>query len=148
MANTRQEYPIPRLHFQVKWGGAKISFTEVTGLVMEREKIEYRHSDSKDFNKISMPGLVKLSNITLKRGKFEGDFDYNTWADQVANERVENRRDVTIALLNEKHETVAAWTATRCFPVKISAPDLKSDANEAAIESLEIAHEGLKLMKI
>ena len=143
-----QEYPIPRLHFQVDWGGTKISFTEVTGLVIEREKIEYRHSDSKDFNKISMPGMVKLSNITLKRGKFEGDFDYNTWSDQIANERVENRRDVTIRLLNEKHQTVAAWTATRCFPVKITAPDLKSDANEAAIESIEIAHEGLKLMKI
>ena len=143
-----QVYPIPRYHFQVDWGGAKISFTEVTGLMMEREKIEYRHSDSKDFNKISMPGMVKNSNITLKRGKFEGDFDYNTWLEEVANERVEGRRDVTIRLLNEKHEPVAAWTAARCFPVKITAPDLKSDANEMAVESLEIAHEGLKLMKI
>ena len=143
-----QVYPIPRYHFQVDWGGAKISFTEVTGLVMEREMIEYRHSDSKDFNKISMPGMVKNSNITLKRGKFEGDFDYNTWLEEVANERVEGRRDVTIRLLNEKHEPVAAWTAARCFPVKITAPDLKSDANEMAVESLEIAHEGLKLMKV
>ena len=143
-----QEYPIPRYHFQVDWGGTKLSFTEVTGLVMEREKIEYRHSDSKDFNKIAMPGLVKNNNITLKRGKFEGDFDFNEWLEEVANERVEQRRDVTIRLLNEKHEPVAAWTATRCFPAKCTAPDLKSDANEAAIESLEIAHEGLKLMKI
>ena len=143
-----QEYPIPRFHFQVDWGGAKISFTEVTGLVMEREKIEYRHSDSKDFNKISMPGMVKNSNITLKRGKFEGDFDYNTWLDEIANERVEKRRDLTIRLLNEKHVPVAAWTAARCFPVKVTAPDLKSDANEIAVESIEIAHEGLKLMKV
>lgn len=143
-----QEYPIPRFHFQVDWGGAKISFTEVTGLVMEREKIEYRHSDSKDFNKIAMPGMVKNSNITLKRGKFEGDFDYNTWLDSIANERVNNRRDVIIRLLNEKHVPVAAWSAARCFPVKVMAPDLKSDANEIAVESIEIAHEGLKLMKI
>jgi phage tail-like protein len=143
-----QEYPLPRFHFQVDWGGAKISFTEVTGLVMEREKIEYRHSDSKDFNKISMPGMVKNNNITLKRGKFEGDFDLNTWLEEVATERVEGRRDVTIRLLNEKHVPVAAWTAARCFPVKITAPDLKSDANEVAIESIEIAHEGLKLMKV
>ncbi len=143
-----QEYPLPRFHFQVDWGGAKISFTEVTGLAMEREKIEYRHSDSKDFNKIAMPGLIKNNNITLKRGKFEKDFDFNTWLDDIANERVNGRRDVTIRLLNEKHEPVAAWSATRCFPVKITAPDLKSDANEAAIESLEIAHEGLKLMKV
>ena len=143
-----QEYPIPRFHFQVDWGGAKISFTEVTGLVMEREKIEYRHSDSKDFNKIAMPGLIKNNNITLKRGKFEGDFDYNKWLEDIANERVDGRRDVVIRLLNEKHTPVAAWAATRCLPVKITAPDLKSDANEIAVESIEIAHEGLKLMKI
>jgi phage tail-like protein len=143
-----QEYPIPRFHFQVDWGGAKLSFTEVTGLVMEREKIEYRHSDSKDFSKIAMPGMVKNSNITLKRGKFESDFDFNAWLEEVANERVEKRRDVTIRLLNEKHAPVAAWTAARCFPVKITAPDLKSDANEIAVESIELAHEGLKLMKV
>ena len=115
---------------------------------MEREKIEYRHSDSKDFNKIAMPGLMKNNNITLKRGKFERDFDFNTWLEEITNERVEKRRDVVIRLLNEKHEPVAAWSATRCFPVKVTAPDLKSDANEAAIESIEIAHEGLKLMKV
>ena len=143
-----QEYPIPRFHFQVDWGGAKISFTEVTGLDMQVEVIEYRHSDSKDFNKIKMPGMRKFSNITMKRGKFEGDFDYNAWLEAIANERVEGRRDVTIRLLNEKHTPVAAWSATRCFPVKVAAPDLKSDANEVAIESIEIAHEGLKLMNI
>jgi len=143
-----QDYPLPRFHFRVEWGGAKFSFTEVTGLIMEREKIEYRHSDSKDFNKIALPGLVKNNNITLKRGKFEKDFDYNQWLDDVANDRVNGRRDVIIKLLDEKHQPVAAWSATRCFPVKVSAPDLKSDANEIAVESLEIAHEGVKLMKI
>lgn len=143
-----QDYPLPRFHFQVDWGGAKISFTEVTGLVMEREKIEYRHSDSKDFNKIAMPGMVKNNNITLKRGKFEADFDYNAWLEEIADDRANKRRDVTIRLLNEKHKPVAAWTAARCFPVKVTAPDLKSDANEMAVESIEIAHEGLKLMKV
>lgn len=143
-----QEYPLPRFHFQVDWGGAKMSFTEVTGLVMEIEKIEYRHSDSKDFNKISMPGMVKNNNITLKRGKFASDSDLNTWLDESANERVGSRRDITIRLLNEKHEPVATWSASRCFPVKVTAPDLKSDANEIAVESIEIAHEGLKLMKV
>lgn len=143
-----QEYPLPRFHFQVDWGGTKMSFTEVTGLVMEREKIEYRHSDSPDFSKIAMPGMMKNSNITLKRGKFENDFDYNKWFDDVTNDRAGVRRDVIIRLLNEQHDPVAAWSAARCFPVKLSAPDLKSDASEVAIESIEIAHEGLKMMKI
>ena len=86
-----QDYPLPRFHFQVDWSGAKISFTEVTGLVMEREKIEYRHSDSKDFNKIAMPGLAKNSNITLKRGKFERDFDFNTWMEEADRELLEKQ---------------------------------------------------------
>src|SRR5258707_1899985 len=104
MAQDTLNYPIPRFHFQVDWGGAKFSFTEVTGLVMEREKIEYRHSDSKDFNKIAMAGMVKNNNLTLKRGKFEGDFDFNQWLEDIANDRVGGRRDVTIRLLNEKHQ--------------------------------------------
>lgn len=143
------EYPLPRFHFEVDWGpGLMMSFTEVTGLVMEREKIEYRHSASPDFNKIAMPGLVKNNNITLKRGKFQGDIGFNVWFDEVTDDRKEKRRDVTIRLLNEKHAPVAAWTAAGCFAVKVTASDLKSDANEVAIESIEIAHEGLKLMKI
>ncbi|TNE57306.1 MAG: phage tail protein [Bacteroidetes bacterium] len=142
-----QEYPLPRYHYQIDWGGAKISFTEVTGMDMQVEVIEYRHSDSKDFSKIKMPGMRKFSNITLKRGKFENDFDYNDWFGEIANERVSGRRDVVIRLLNEKHEPVAVWKAQRCFPVKVTTPDLKSDANEVAIESMEIAHEGLTLVR-
>lgn len=143
-----QEYPLPKFHFQVDWGGAKINFMEVTGLTEEVEVMEYRHSGSPNFSKIKMPGLRKFGNVTLKRGKFEQDFDFDTWLSEIANERVNNRRDVGIRLLNEKHEPVAAWSLTRCFPVKLTAPDLKSDANEIAVESIEIAHEGLKLMKI
>jgi len=141
------EYPLPKFHFQVDWGGAKISFMEVSGMDMQVEAIEYRHSDSKDFSKIKMPGMRKFSNITLKRGRFEQDFDFNNWLDEIANERVGNRRDLVIRLLNERHEPVAVWKATRCFPVKVTAPDLKSDANEVAVESIEIAHEGLSLVR-
>lgn len=143
-----QEYPIPQFHFKVEWGGKKAAFTEVTGLVMEREKIEYRHSDSNDFRKIAMPGMPKNNDITMKRGKFEGDFDFNAWLEEIENERVEQRRDITITLLNEKHNPVAAWKAMRCFPLKVTAPDLKSDTNEIAVESIDIAHEGLMLMKV
>ncbi len=141
------EYPLPRFHYQVDWGGTKLNFTEVTGMDQQVEVIEYRHSDSKDFSKIKMPGMRKFSNITMKRGKFEGDFDYNNWIDEISNERVNGRRDVVIRLMNEKHEPVAVWKAVRCFPIKITAPDLKSDANEVAIESIEIAHEGFTLVR-
>ena len=95
-----QDYPIPRYHFQVDWGGAKISFSEITGLDMQVELIEYRHSDSKDFNKIKMPGLRKFSNITLKRGVFKSDNEFYNWHNSINMNTVE-RRDITISLLDE-----------------------------------------------
>lgn len=85
--------------------------------------------------------------ITFKRGKCENEFDNNKWLGDVANEHSEGLRNVIIRLLNEQHQVVASWSLTRCFPVKIISLDLTSYASEAAIESLEIAHEGLKLIK-
>ena len=38
-------YPIPKFHFRVEWGGVRIGFTEVTGLTVENEVIEYREGN-------------------------------------------------------------------------------------------------------
>jgi phage tail-like protein len=135
-------YPLPKFHFQVQWGGTRIGFTEVTGLTIEHEVIEYREGNSPEYNKIKMPGLHKFGNITLKRGVFASDNDYFAWLNTVKLNTIE-RRDLTINLLNEEHQPVVTWKVKNAWPVKIQAPDLKSDANEAAIESIELAHEGL-----
>ena len=37
-----QNYPLPKFHFSVQWGGTNIGFTEVTGLNIETKVIEYR----------------------------------------------------------------------------------------------------------
>jgi phage tail-like protein len=137
-------YPLPKFHFRVEWGGSRIGFTEVTGLNLETEVIEYRDGSSPEYNKIKMPGLRKFGNITLKRGTFANDNEYYAWFNTVNLNQIE-RRDVTISLLNENHEPVVVWKVKNAFPIKIQSPDLKSDANEAAIESLEIAHEGLTI---
>jgi phage tail-like protein len=134
-------YPLPKFHFLVEWGGARIGFTEVTGLTLETEVIEYREGSSPEYNKIKMPGLRKFGNITMKRGTFAGDNDYYKWFNTVKLNTIE-RRDITISLLNESHEPVVIWKVKSAWPVKIQSPDLKSDANESAIESIEVAHEG------
>ena len=123
-----------------------MGFTEATGLDMQVEAIEYRDGYSYTYSKVKMPGLHKYSNITLKRGTFDGDTDYYTWINTVSLNTVE-RRDVTIKLLNENHDPVITWKAINAFPVKVQASDLKSDGNEVAIESIEIAHEGLDIVK-
>jgi phage tail-like protein len=137
-----EEYPLSKFHFQVEWGGTKIGFTEVTGLDVETEPIEYRHGASPEYHKIKMPGMQKYADITLKRGTFASDNEFYDWWDTVALNTIE-RRDITISLLNESHEPVVVWKVKNAWPVKVQSTDLKADGNEAAIETIELAHEGL-----
>jgi len=139
-------YPLPKFHFLVQWGGSKVGFTEVTGLDFQVEPIEYREGSSPEYHKIKMPGMHKFSNITLKRGTFSGDIEFYTWMKTISLTTVE-RRDITISLLNEEHEPVVTWGIKNAFPIKVQASDFKSDGNEVAIETLELAHEGLKIIE-
>lgn len=136
------DYPLPAFHFQVDWGGTRIGFTEVSGLTLETQVIEYRDGASPVYSVQKMPGIPKFGNITCKRGIVAADNQYFEWLNTTQLNTVE-RRDITISLLNEKHEPVMVWKARNAFPVKVEGPGLKSTGNEVAIESLEIAHEGL-----
>jgi len=138
------EYPLVKFHFQVDWGGTKIGFTEVSGLDVETEVVEYRQGASKEYSKIKMPGMQKFSNITLKRGTFASDNEYFQWWNTVKLNTIE-RRDVTIKLLNEEHNPVVTWKVKNVWPTKIQSTDLKADGNEVAIESMELVHEGLTI---
>jgi phage tail-like protein len=138
-------YPLPKFHFLVQWGGERIGFTEVTGLDIQVEAIEYREGSSPEYSKIKMPGMLKYSNITLKRGSMGGDSDFYKWINTTSLNTVE-RRDIIISLLNETHSPVVSWKAKNAFAVKVQASDLKADGNEVAIETLELAHEGLNIL--
>lgn len=137
-------YPLVKFHFQVDWGGTKIGFTEVSGLDVETEVIEYRAGSSPEYSKIKMPGMQKFSNITLKRGTFNNDNEFYNWWNTVKLNTIE-RRDITISLLNESHEPVVTWKIKNAWPSKVQSTDLKSDGNEVAIETLELVHEGLSI---
>lgn len=136
------EYPLPKFHFEVDWGGTKIGFTEVSGMEIETEPIEYRDGASKEYSKLKMPGMRKFSNITLKRGTFKSDNEFYDWFNLVKLNTIE-RRDITISLLDEEHSPVVVWKVKNAWPSKVTSTDLKADGNETAIETMELVHEGL-----
>lgn len=138
------EYPLPKFHFQVEWGGTKIGFTEVTGLEVTTEKITYRDGASKEFNKLQMPGMQSFGDLTLKRGIFAGDNEFYAWWNTVSLNTIE-RRDITISLLNENHEPVVVWKVKNAWPTKVTSTDLNAGSNDVAIETLMLAHEGLTM---
>ena len=133
-----------QISFSGRVGGTQIGFTEVSGMTVETEMIEYRHGASPEYHKTRMPGMQKLSNITLKRGTFQSDNEFYNWWNTVSLNEIE-RRDLTISLLNEAHEPVVVWKVKSAWPIKVQTTDLKSDANEVAIETMELVHEGLTI---
>jgi len=150
MADPTKQYPLPKFHFEVDWGGTRIGFTEVSGLEFETEVIEYREGSSVKYNKTKQPGLTKYSNITLKRGTFLGDFDfYESWKKTYffQEQSQQFRRTVVIKLLNEQHQPIITWVAANAWPCKLKYASLNSEANEILIESLELVHEGLTIVE-
>ena len=116
-----EKYPLPKFHFQVEWGGTNLGFSEVSGLDVETEVIEYRHGASPDYSSVKMPGRQKYSNITLKRGTTKADNEYFDWWNTVQLNTIE-RRDITISLLNENHEPVVVWKVKNAWPSASTAP--------------------------
>jgi phage tail-like protein len=140
MAET--QWPIPKFHFRVEWAGNDIGFQEISGLSMETQFIEYRAGNDPTFLAQKIPGLKKNGNITLKKGLFAHDNAFWDWFHDVQTNTA-RRETVTITLLDEEGNPVFVWTVTNAFPVKVTAPDLKADANEVAVESIELCHEGI-----
>lgn len=137
-------YVLTTNHFQVEWGGTRIGFTEVSGLSIETEPINYRQGSSPEYSPTKMPGQIEYSNIILKRGITESDNEFYQWLNTISHNKIE-RRDLTISLLNENHEPVIKWKLRNAFPVRIAWSDLKANANEPAMESIEITHEGFSV---
>lgn len=142
-------WPLPKFYFTVKFGSQdnKALFQEISGLETENQVIEYKHGDSNQFATIKMPEVTRSGNVTLKKGVFIKGNNFFKWFDAIKKNTVK-KETVTIQLLDEKDNPKMTWTLLNAWPTKISSTDMKSDANEIAIETLELAHEGLKLLQM
>jgi phage tail-like protein len=140
---TQRPDPYLRQNFSVEIDGVEVAhFAEVSGLEVTIEPVEYRDG-AEDITVRKIPGLRKYSNITLKRGVV-GDVALWQWISSVQHGDVQ-RRTGTIVLLNERREAVLRVRFVRGWPCKWSGPALNAQANEVAIETLEICHEGLEV---
>ena len=136
-------WPLPKFYFTVTLGEiGEASFQEVDGLDSETQVIEYRHGDSPSFYPIKMPGLGKVGNVTMRKGIFVNDNKFWDWYNEIKLNTIA-RRTVTISLLDEEGNPRMTWTLNNAWPTKITGTDLKSEGNEVAVESIEVAYETL-----
>lgn len=146
---VQSDTPYGAFNFQVSLGGTdpgdiKAGFSEVSGLSMEVQVIEYRAGNYRSESPIKIPGLTKYSPVTLKRGLI-GALDLFEWIEETAQSGAGSRRDVIIHLMGEEHQPVMTWKLRNAWITKYTTSDLNASSNEVAIETIELTHEGLKL---
>jgi phage tail-like protein len=133
--------PYSAFNFLVEIDGVTVAgFSECSGLSNETDAIEYREG-KEDITVRKLPGLVKYSNITLKRG-FTQSKELWQWRKQVLDGKTQ-RRSGTVTLLDEARKPALRWNFREGWPRKLDGPTLNAKTNEVAIETLEIIHEGL-----
>lgn len=135
-------YPRAKFRFKLEIDGlAAGGFSEVSGFDATIDPIEYREGDMATETPLKVAGLRKYGNITLKKGIITGQVLYD-WIAKGLTAAVE-RKTVTISLLDEAQAVVASWQVINAWPTKYTAPDFNATSNEIAIETLELAHEGM-----
>jgi len=143
-----ERYPYPGYNFVVSVtnvdSGETVSgsFAEASGMVVELTPIEYRDGTD-DITVRKVRGLRKISNITLKRG-ITGHVGFWRWVLAGINGDVQ-RQQGYIALLNEDRAEVMRWDFKQAWPTKYTGPSLNAKNSEIAMETLELALEGLEI---
>ena len=142
--NTMTQSLISQYHFLAEWGGSRIDFLEISGLDIVVDIVPMRGGSSPEESEVKIPGLTRYKDIVLKRAVKVGDNEFYNWIKTRSFGSIE-RRDVTISLLNEKHEPVISWRVKNCFPSHYIGPVLMSNDSQLATETLILAHEGFSV---
>jgi phage tail-like protein len=139
--------PYKNHRFTVEIDGiTQAGFREVTILESSQDPIEYREGNESPTVR-KLPGLVKYGNVTLKWG-ITDSMDLYNWRKQVEDGKTKDaRKNIAIVLMDEEGQAASRWELSQAWPTKYVTPHLNATANEIAIETVEIACEGIKRTK-
>lgn len=119
---------------------ASAGFTRVKGLSREVKHESYREGGVNEYEhklltQVTYPVLVLERGLALD--------DLWKWALAAADGQVE-RKTLRIRLQDEAGEKRWAWQIEHALPVKWAASDLDALGSPVVMESLELAHHGLR----
>jgi phage tail-like protein len=145
MATGERTDPYRVFNFWLEIDGInRAGFRECSGLDSTQDPIEYREGNE-TLTVRKLPGLVKYSNISLKWGITDDAelWDWRKKAMDKGNDK-ELRKNVSIILADDTGEEKVRWNLSNAWPTKWTGPSFNATGNEVAIETLEIAHEGVE----
>jgi phage tail-like protein len=144
MPDGKRNDPYGQFNFLIEIDGVvKGGFSEASGLSTDTNMIEYREGAEQQGTTRKLPGLMKYNNIVLKRG-WTKDKSLWAWRKKVIDGKTQ-RNAGSIVLLDEARNEALRWNFREGWPSKWEGPALNAKTSEVAVETLEIAHEGLEL---
>lgn len=127
--------------FIIEIDGLQFSCSEVSGLTLETDVVDYRAGDDVSDFKSKRAGLAKNAQVTMKKGIFANDMLMSDWKNEYLNDRNYNsvnnsRKEIIITQINENEEEILQVTLVRAWPSKWEGPSLNSTESAAAFESM------------
>lgn len=147
--NTHRFDPYKNFKFRIKWDGKYVAgVSKIGALKQSTEPVTHREGGDPSTSRVS-PSTWKFEPITLERG-LTHDPEFEAWAKLIYNTdgdasiSLKNfRKDLIIELLNEQGSVAKAYKVYRCWVSEYQAlPELDSNANAVAIESMTLQNEG------
>lgn len=133
--------PFRGFRFIVEMAGITTGgFTRVKGLAREIKYESFREGGVNEYEH-KLVTQVSYPAVILERGLVLDDLW--KWAMAASEGRVE-RRTLWVRLQDEAGGNAWAWEIADAFPVKWSASDLDANSSQVVMESLELAHHGLR----
>ena len=131
--------------FKVELDGLLIAnFAEVSGLEAETEVTVVREGGVNEYEHHFVT-IRKYPPLVLKRG-FTNSTELWSWYDGTTAGKLQ-RKNGSIILLDASGQEACRWNFMGSYPIKWIGPQLRANASEVAIESLEIVHQGLTVIK-
>jgi phage tail-like protein len=120
-------------------------FSDVSGLGAEITIAEYRNGNERPNHVRKVPGIHKVSDVTLKRG-IVNSTDMWAWINQTRTESVRAKRTVVITLRDEAGTPVQKWILGNVVPMKYTGPTLAAKGGgDVAMEELVLASESIEM---
>jgi len=134
--------PFTNYNFLVELDGiTRAAFQEASGFDSTIDVIEHREGGD-NVTPRKLPGMTKYSNISLKWGLTD-DRELYDWHLRAVKGNIERKNGSIVLLDNQGNERVR-WNFFNAWPTKWDGPDFNAEGNDVAVETLELAHEGIE----
>ena len=143
MAVGERTDPVVGFRFGVEIAGIiEAWFTECSGLSVERETLPVEEGGVNDYVH-KLPDRIKYTTVTLKRGVAENAL-WDWFSQGLYDGKVE-RKNVSIVLYNNDRSQARRFNLVNAYPTRWQAGEMRTEGNQAFVETLEIVHHGLTI---